>query len=69
MLDLEVTHVVGGDKYHLRLPVVVHLFQNLHGGGTAAACFRVPEEQTLRTDVPVNETTNGGAECLLLIGT
>ena len=67
LLDLCITHIVGGDEDDFGLPGVVHLLQDLHDRRTAATCLGVPEEQTFRTNVPMNETTDCWAECLLLI--
>jgi len=67
MLDFKVTHVVGGDEDNLCLPVFVYLLQDLHGGWTTTTELGVPKEETLLTNVSVNETTNGWAESLFLI--
>lgn len=56
----------GGHTFSL--PVVVSFFHNLHRVGTTTAHFAVPKEKALRFDVSVNETADGRAERLLLIG-
>lgn len=50
------------------LPVVVDLLENLHRVRAPAAHFRVPEEEPLGLDVPVDETADRRAERLLLVG-
>lgn len=60
---------VDGCVYTFGLPVVVSLFQNLHRIWTAAALLTVPQEETLWTDVTMDETTDSRAERLFLVGT
>jgi hypothetical protein len=67
MLDLKVAHVVRRDEDNFCLPGVIHLLQDLHGGWTTTTDLGVPKEETLWTDMPVNEATDGWAKCLLLI--
>lgn len=55
-------------EHTFRLPRVVDLLQDLHGVWTAAAYFRVPEQETLRFNVPVDKPANRGPEGLLLVG-
>lgn len=50
------------------LPIVVHFLQYLHRIWTTTAFLAVPEEKTLGSNVPMDETTNGRAERLLLVG-
>lgn len=66
--DFAVADVVGRDEDDLRVPAVECLLEDLHCVWTAAAQLAIPEEKALRAYVAVDESGDGGPECLFLVG-
>ena len=50
-----------------RVPRVVYFLEELYGIRATATNLTVPKQQTLRFNVTMNESANGGPEGLLLI--
>jgi hypothetical protein len=47
-------------------PVVIRLFQDLHRIWPAAPELRIPQQETLRSNVAVDKAADCWAKCLLL---
>jgi hypothetical protein len=65
---LIVALLVGGDEDDFGSEAVPDLLEKLHRVGPSSTLPRVPENHALGRDVVVDETRDGRAECLLLVG-
>jgi len=64
---LRITNIVGGDEDDFRVPGFVDLLEDLHGIRATTPHLTVPQEITLWTKVPVNQTANCRAKRLFLV--